>query len=153
MSMTFLSSEIPSYSVVKSLSFGNFLSLGIGMFISLRSYILSSFLYAYLYIQCLFKTFQFTCPWPPLFLNDPWAVILFCTSLVISLFSYNFPQYWIFTSTILLELYLSYPWLFSPLRHFESLALTLSLVMLFTIIIYTLVASISYLDAYIILVL
>jgi hypothetical protein len=42
------------------------------------------------------------------------------------------------------------PWLFSPLRHFASPALTLSLVMLFTIIIFTLVASISYLDAYII---
>jgi hypothetical protein len=43
MSITFLSFEIFSFSVVKSLSFDNFLSLGIGMLISLKSYILSSF--------------------------------------------------------------------------------------------------------------
>jgi hypothetical protein len=39
--------------------------------------------------QYLFKTFQFTRPWPPLFLNDPWVVILFCTSLVIALCQFS----------------------------------------------------------------
>jgi hypothetical protein len=34
--------------------------------------------------QWVFKTFQLTCPWPPLFLDDPWAVILFHTFLLIS---------------------------------------------------------------------
>jgi hypothetical protein len=55
-----------------------------------------------------------------------------------------------FTSTTLLEPYLTYPWLFSSLRHFMSLVLTLSLVVLFMIIIFTLATSISYHDAYIV---
>ena len=47
--MTFMPFETFSFSVVKSLSFGNFFTLGIGMLISLKSLILLSF-YAYLYI-------------------------------------------------------------------------------------------------------
>jgi hypothetical protein len=43
MSMIFLSFEALSFSVVKSLSFGNFLSLGIGMLIFLKPYMLLSF--------------------------------------------------------------------------------------------------------------
>jgi hypothetical protein len=42
------------------------------------------------------------------------------------------------------------PWLFSPLRHFASLALTLSFVMPFIIITFDFDTAISYLDAYII---
>jgi hypothetical protein len=49
MSMTFLSFEIPSYSVVKSLSFNNFYSLDLSMLVSLESCILSIFMYAYLH--------------------------------------------------------------------------------------------------------
>jgi hypothetical protein len=48
-------------------------------------------------------------PWPPLFLDNPWAIILFHTSFTVSLFPYNFPPWWIFTLTILLEPYMSYP--------------------------------------------
>jgi hypothetical protein len=49
------------------------------------------FLWMLIFIpQFLFKTFQLTCPWPPLFLSDPWTAILFCTSLVISLIPCNF---------------------------------------------------------------
>jgi hypothetical protein len=70
----------PPYSIVKSLSFGFFYSLGLGTLVPLESCILL-FLYMLTFIsQWLLKTFQLTCPWPPLFLNDPWAVILFCTS-------------------------------------------------------------------------
>jgi hypothetical protein len=42
-SLTFLSFEIPSYSVVKSLSFNNFYSLGLNMLVSLESCILPCF--------------------------------------------------------------------------------------------------------------
>jgi hypothetical protein len=78
MTMTFLSSEIISYSVVKSLSFSNFYSLSLGMLVSLESCILLVFIYMLTFIpQCRFKTFQLTCPWPPMFLDDPWADILF----------------------------------------------------------------------------
>jgi hypothetical protein len=42
-SLTFLSFEIPSYSVVKSLSFNNFYSFGLNMLVSLESCILSCF--------------------------------------------------------------------------------------------------------------
>jgi hypothetical protein len=42
------------------------------------------------------------------------------------------------------------PWLFSPLRHFASLALTLYFVMPFIIITFVFDTSISYLDAYLI---
>jgi hypothetical protein len=151
MSMTFLSFETFSFSVVKSLSFGNFLCLGIGMLISLKSYILLSF-YMLTFISNVYlkhfslhvldhpsfsmiheRSFYFAHPW--------WSRCFLVTSL-----GYEF----FFTSTLLLEPYLSYPWLFSPLCHFASLALTLSLVTLFTIIIFTLATSISYLDAYII---
>jgi hypothetical protein len=57
MSMTFLSFETRSSSVVKSLSFDNFLSLGIGMLISLKSFILSSFLCLPLYPKVCLKYF------------------------------------------------------------------------------------------------
>jgi hypothetical protein len=56
-----------------------------------------------------------------LFLDDLWAIILFHTSLVISLFPYNFPQQWIFTSNILFEHYMSYSFIFpftSPLCEY-----------------------------------
>jgi hypothetical protein len=92
MSMTFLSSEIPPYFVVKSLSFVFYIPLSwyahiLGV---LRTLIFSSML---TFIpQWLFKTFQLTCLWPSLFPKDPWAVILFCTPVVISLLPYNFPQ-------------------------------------------------------------
>jgi hypothetical protein len=86
MSMTFLSFETLSYSIVKSLSFGNLYSLRLGMLVPLESCILL-FLYVLTFIsQYLCKTFQLTCPWPPLFLDDPWAVILFHTFLLILLF-------------------------------------------------------------------
>jgi hypothetical protein len=49
MSMTFLSFEIPSYSVVKSLSFGDFYSLSLSMIVSLESCMLLYFMYAYLH--------------------------------------------------------------------------------------------------------
>jgi hypothetical protein len=54
--------------------FGYLYSLGLSMLVPLESCILL-FLYMLTFIsQYLFKTFQLTCPWPPLFLNDPWAV-------------------------------------------------------------------------------
>jgi hypothetical protein len=109
MSMTFLSSEILSYSVVQSLSFNNFYSLSLDMLVSLESYILLSFyIWLPLYPNFYLKHFWFTWPWPPLFLDNPRAIILFHTSFMVSLFSYNFPPWWIFTSTILLEPYMSY---------------------------------------------
>jgi hypothetical protein len=62
MSMTFLSFETLSYSIVKSLSFGNLYSLRLGMPVPLESCILL-FLYVLTFIsQYLFKTFQLTCP-------------------------------------------------------------------------------------------
>jgi hypothetical protein len=62
MSMTFLSFEILSYSIVKSLSFGNLYSLRLGMLVPLESCILL-FLYVLTFIaQYMFKTFQLTCP-------------------------------------------------------------------------------------------
>jgi hypothetical protein len=67
------------------------ISLGLSMLVSLESCILPYFYVCLSFIpQWLFKTFQLTYPWPPLFPNDPWAVILFCTSLVISLIPCNF---------------------------------------------------------------
>jgi hypothetical protein len=59
--MIFLSFETLSSYVVKSLSFGNFLSLGIGMLISLIYFILSSF-YAYLYIPRSIQDISFYMP-------------------------------------------------------------------------------------------
>jgi hypothetical protein len=56
-----LSFEIPSYSVVKSLSFNNFYSLGLSMLVSLESCILSYFYLLTFIFQRLFKTFQYTC--------------------------------------------------------------------------------------------
>jgi hypothetical protein len=41
--MTFMSFETPSYSIVKSLPFNNFYSLGLSMLVSLESRILSYF--------------------------------------------------------------------------------------------------------------
>jgi hypothetical protein len=62
MSMTFLSFETLSYSIVKSLSFDNLYSLYIGMLVPLESCILL-FSYVLTFIsQYLFKTFQLTCP-------------------------------------------------------------------------------------------
>jgi hypothetical protein len=73
----------------KSLSFDNFYALGLGKLAPLESCLLL-FLYVLTFIsQYMFKTFQLTCPWPPLFLNDPWAIILFCTPVVTSLFPCN----------------------------------------------------------------
>jgi hypothetical protein len=73
----------------KSLSFDNFYALGLGMLVPLESCLLL-FLYVLTFIsQYMFKTFQLTFPWPPLFLNGPWAIILCCPSLVISLFPCN----------------------------------------------------------------
>jgi hypothetical protein len=57
MSMTLLSFETLSSYVVKSLSFGNFLSLGIGMLMSLKSFILSSFLCLPLYPKVYLRYF------------------------------------------------------------------------------------------------
>jgi hypothetical protein len=54
----------------------------------------------------------------------------FCTSVVTSLFPCNFLRLWIFTSTLLLEPYLSYPWLFPLHCHSTSLSLIRSFVML-----------------------
>jgi hypothetical protein len=45
--MTFLSSEILSYSVVKSLSFGNYYALGLSMLVSLEYCISYILMYAY----------------------------------------------------------------------------------------------------------
>jgi hypothetical protein len=77
----------------RCLPFNNFYSLGLSMFVPLEPCVL---LYFYVlsssYTQYLFKKVQLTCPWPPLFLNDPWVVILFCTSLMISLFPCNSTQ-------------------------------------------------------------
>jgi hypothetical protein len=61
MFMTFLFFETFPFSIVKSLSFGNFLSLGIGMLISLKSLILSFFMLTFI-SQGLVKIFYFTCP-------------------------------------------------------------------------------------------
>jgi hypothetical protein len=69
-----------------------------------------------------------------LFLNNPWAIIVFCMSLVISLFPCNIPRYWIF----LLRpfgwdpTYLTLDCFFSPC-HFTSLTLILSFVTLLLI--------------------
>jgi hypothetical protein len=69
-----LSFEIPSYSIVKSLSFNNFYSLGLSMLMSLESCILSYFICLLSYSNA-FKIFQYTCLWPSLFLKDPWTII------------------------------------------------------------------------------
>jgi hypothetical protein len=61
MSVTFLSFETLSCYVVKSLSFENFLSFGIGMIISLKSLILSYF-YAYLYTPMTVKDISVNMP-------------------------------------------------------------------------------------------
>jgi hypothetical protein len=120
MSMTFLSSEIPSYSTIKSSFF------------------------------CLFYSLVLVCPYPcnlaytndcsrhfsqhvldhPCFLMIHERSFYFCTSVVTSLFPCNFLRLWTFTSTLLMEPYLSYPWLFPLLCHSASLTLILSFVML-----------------------
>jgi hypothetical protein len=107
--------------------FGNLYSLGLGMLVPLESCI-PLFLYMLTFIsEYLFVTFQFTCPWPPLFLDEPWVVILFHTFLLISLF--------LITSLGNELLYFNHsvatlhilPLIVSLLRHLASLAWALSL--------------------------
>jgi hypothetical protein len=56
--MTFLSSEIISYSVVKSLSFGNFYALGLGMLVPLESCILLFYMCLPLYLNICLRHFS-----------------------------------------------------------------------------------------------
>ena len=130
MPMIFLSFETLSSSVVKSLSFGNFLSLGIGMLISLKPYILSSFYMLTFISNVYLKHFSLHVLDHPCFLMIHERSFYFCTSVVTSLFPCNFLRLWIFTSTLLLEPYLSYPWLFPLHCHSTSLSLIRSFVML-----------------------
>jgi hypothetical protein len=93
MSMILVSFETLSYSIVKSLSFWQFVLSWSWYARTIRILHTLIFLYMLTFIsQCMFKTFRLTCFWPPLFLDDPWATILFHTPLMISLFPYNFPR-------------------------------------------------------------
>jgi hypothetical protein len=70
--------------------FGYLYSLGLSMLVSLESCIL-----LFLYMLPLYPndcSRHLTYPGPPLFLNDPWAVILLCRSLLILLSPCNFTR-------------------------------------------------------------
>jgi hypothetical protein len=71
MSMIFLSFETLSSSVVKSVSFGDFLSLGIGMLISMKPYILSSFYMLTFISDVYLKHSSLHVLDHPCFFNDP----------------------------------------------------------------------------------
>jgi hypothetical protein len=95
MPMTFLSSKILSYFVVKSLSFGNFYSLGLIMLGSLESCVLLSFYICLpLHSNVYLKHFSLHALDHPCFsiIHETMSDILFQTSLVISLFPYIFLQ-------------------------------------------------------------
>ena len=82
MSMILLSFETLSILLLSRYLFGNLYSLSLGMLVPLESCILL-FLYMLTFMsQYLFEIFQLTRPWPPLFPNDPWMIILFCTPVV-----------------------------------------------------------------------
>jgi hypothetical protein len=149
MSMILLLFETLSYSIVKSLSFWQFVlswswyarTIGI-----LHTLILCMLTFI---SQYLFKTFQFTCPWPPLFLDEPWAVILFHTFLLISLFLItslgNELLYFNHSVATLHILPLNVFYTSPPSESCLS-----SILMLFIIITFTFDTSISYIDVYLI---